>query len=1155
MRLIIIILTIAFLTIATIGKSQTITYSGTDVKLETIFIVIKQQTGYSVLSNAGLIKLAKPITIKAKKIPLETFLQQVLKDQPLEYSIEDKTIIISKKINRENIDNTNEVPVNGALNVRGKIINENGEPVVATVSVKGSSEAISTDGKGAFFLKNIDPNGILVISSINIEPLEVKISGRDDLKMIQVKTRIKEEETVVVANTGYQKVKPNETNGSYVVIDNKKLNEQAGTNIIDRLKGVTNGMLFNANKTDSRGLPNPYTIRGLSTIEGVLTPLIVVDNFPYKGDINNINPADVSSVTILKDAAATSIYGASGGNGVIVITTKRSSFNQKLRVSTNVNTLITEKPSLDKLYQLSSPEYIDLEEYLFNNAFNFNGALLNAYNPVTPAVEIFLKRRDKKISAEDSAKQIDALKQIDSREQLYKYFYQNAVTQQYSLNLSGGSNNLAWLIAGNYDKVVSNLAAQNSRTNIYFRNTYRPVKKATIELGIYYTNTQSKNVGKPAPRPIRNAPYISYVDEYGNPLSVPNQYRESFLETLRGGNLLDWKYYPLEDYKHSIGKARTDEILGNLSVGYQLLKGIDINLYYQYQRQTGETKSIADKESYSVRSLVNSFTDLSYPTTEPQLRNPVPYGNILTQSIAGPRYSNYFRVQGNINKSIGEHNITALVGFEVGDVVKEADFSTAIYNYNTNPSFHGVVDYLKEYRDFVTGTSKTIPGAPRETSTETYNRTISVYSNASYTFRKLYSFSASARKDAANIFGVSTNDKWKPLWSAGMGWQISGERFYHFSALPFFRLKLTYGYTGIVDPSKSAIVRLRLNGTDPDTRMPRAQIPFGGFDNKELRWEKTGQVNIGIDFRSSKNILSGSIEYYSKKSSDLYGRSPIDITNGTESTTKNTADIVSKGVDVQLTTKNINKLLKWSSTLIFNYNTGKVVKYLNEAAQDIRNLVGLDGNKISPIVGKPLYAIVALPGGGLDANGNPQGYDKDGKLSTDYNALLSGNNFFYKGTTAPLFFGSLNNQFLWRNLFFNCNILYYLGYYFRKPALSYQSMLQSGIVPADFIKRWQKPGDEFSTNVPSFIYPVINDSRDVFYQWSEINVLPADHIRLQYVNLGYSFDKNKMQLAFNIANLNMILWRANKENIDPEFPSSNTILPSKIYTIRFSANL
>src|SRR6185312_7798976 len=189
------------------------------------------------------------------------------------------------------------------------------------------------------------------------------------------------------------------------------------------------------------------------------------------------------------------------------------------------------------------------------------------YAALTPAVEVYLARRNGSITAADSAQQIDRLKGIDSRQQYSKYFYKPAFTQQYALNLRGGSNNLAWLVSGTYDKNKDNLSSIYEKMNFRFSNTYRPAKNLQLNLDVYYTASKSVT-GKYSYNTItningRHIPYAQFADDNGASLPVTNFYRNQYIDTAGGGKLLDWKYYPLEDYKHNTGTTRIDEIIAN----------------------------------------------------------------------------------------------------------------------------------------------------------------------------------------------------------------------------------------------------------------------------------------------------------------------------------------------------------------------------------------------------------------------------------------------------------------------------------------------------------------------------------------------------------------------------------------------------------------
>lgn len=335
MRLTTILILATCLQASARGNAQTVSLNVKDQPLAAVFKEIKKQTGYSFFYKVSLKNKFRNVTVQLKNARLEQALEEVLKNQGLAYEIVSKTVVIKERPSISFQPSSNALPAGPPIDVHGRIVNEKGDPVAASIVVKGTGKGTSTNDNGEFELKGVDDNATLVISGVSIESFEVKVNGRSELVMnARMKTTIGENITIE-ANTGYQRVKPNEVTGSLVVVDNKTLNQQVGSNILNRLDGVAAGVIFP--KQNLQNGPN-FMIRGLSTINGPKNPLIVVDNFPYDGDINNINPNDVENITVLKDAAATAIWGAQrGANGVIVITTKKGRFNQPLKVDFNSN--------------------------------------------------------------------------------------------------------------------------------------------------------------------------------------------------------------------------------------------------------------------------------------------------------------------------------------------------------------------------------------------------------------------------------------------------------------------------------------------------------------------------------------------------------------------------------------------------------------------------------------------------------------------------------------------------------------------------------------------------------------------------------------------------------------------------------------------------
>ena len=1049
------------------------------------------------------------------------------------------------------------------IDIKGKIINERSEPVEATIEVKGTKKVTGTDANGEFTLFKVADNASLLVSGININTFEIKVNGRTNLPSLIATTKItKDKEVIIEASTGYQVLKPNELNGSVVVIDNKTLNQQVGTNILNRLNGVASGLLFNIGKSNSNPQNNTgISIRGLSTINGPLDPLIVLDGFIYEGNINNINPNDIENITLLKDAAAASMWGARAGNGVIVITSKRGRLNQKMLVSVNANVIVQEKPNLFSLPQMSSADYIDVEEQLFNNGYFDDRINFQPYLSLTPAIEVLLKKRNNLISADEATAQLNSLKATDARTQYNKYVYQPAITQQYGVSLRGGTNNNAYTFSFGYDRNNADLRSQFNKLNIKVDNTFQPIKKLRLDIGVYYTNSHSVS-GLSAYNSIRVGerlvPYYNIADNNGQALPVATTYNAAFTDTAGGGKLLDWKYYPLTDYKHDRTTSDVQELYSRLGVNYTLSDAFNIDLKYQYQIQSSKNERLADILSYQARNTINSFSQVDPATGV--IKYIVAPGGIRSLGNASVA-SQTLRGQLNFKKVWGEHAVNAIAGAEQREVKGWSDSYTA-YGYNADPLTIAGTDFVNGYPDFIRGYPIGISGQP--TSSKTTFRFTSVYANASYILKERYSLSASVRRDGSNIFGANTNDKWKPLWSVGAGWKISEEKFYHFPLVEILKLRISFGYSGNVNLAISAQPVAMYVGNDSYTNYPFARIQ--NLNNPDLRWEQSKQLNIGLDFGFKKNVLSGSIDWYNKQGIDLYGSTLFDYTAAgfNNVVTKNVANSKGTGIDIVLNSKNIDREIKWVTSLLFSYNKTITTKYYSPDANQAHILLG-GGNTIIPVVGKDLYGIVAYKWGGLDTQGNPQGY-LHGQLSTDYVGIsneiaekeLKGGNIVYIGSGTPHYFGSFINTVSWKQFSLSINLAYKFDYYFFKSSINYDALIYSGGGHSDFAKRWQKSGDEALTNVPAFIYS--NDyNRDNLYLNSSVNVLKGDHIRLQYINLSYSpvlrVGNKKtfkgIELYANAANLG-IIWRANKEHLDPDYPTS--LAPAKIWAVGVRCN-
>lgn len=1130
---------------AAVSGQQQITLRKTDATLAQVLRELEKQSGKQFVYFDQDLAIAKRVTIDVRNLGLEQVLATLFKNQPLTYSVYEKNVVIKRAVPQA--PPTTETPALPPA-VHGRITNEKGEPVAGvSIALKGGKVVGVSNDNGEFTLNNIPDGATLVFSGVNIQTYETKLNGRTELAIAAKAKVVALEDVTIEANTGYQKVKPNEVTGAINVVTNQQINQQAGTNILKRLDGMAPAILFDTKRTTPTKKLG-ITVRGLSSISGPLDPLIVLDGFIYEGDINNINPNIVDNVTLLKDAAATSIWGARAGNGVIVITTKKGKFNQPLRVNVSSTVIVNSKPDLYYLPQMSSSDYINVEQFLYKNGA-YNSQFTATTRPaLSPAVEIFRKRSLGQITAADSSSQIDALKSIDIRDQFNRYFYSNPVTQQYTAGLTGGSANNAYSFVAAYDKSLNELSARYQKMNVKIDNQFRLLKNLTVNTSIYYTNSKNES-GKPAYGSIVVAgtarPYTQFADDAGNALSVDIALRGLYTDTAGAGKLLNWKYYPLEDYKHNTTTTNLQELFASLALQYRVNDFLSADISYQYQRQQSSVVQWMDDQSFFARDLINRYTNLNQ--TSALLRNPVAIGGIRKESNRNIR-SQTVRGQVNFNKTWGDHNVSAITGAEGREVYSNGDDFT-IYGYNTDPFTSANTDFVNSYPLYLGGTA-VIPGRANTTS-DVFNRFISAYGNAVYTYRKRYNFSLSGRRDGANVFGANTNDRWKPLWSTGLGWRLSEEPFYHLAFLPELRLRATYGFSGNVDLTKTALPI----ATYSTTANPYTGYRYGNIsvlNDPDLRWEKVGTINFGADFGLKRNIVFGSVDWYFKKSTDLFGPALYDYTTfgATQVITKNVASTEGHGLELSLHSNNLTGKISWRTDLYYSHQTNQTTNYYSTATNSDQLFLGA-GSAIIPAVGRPLYAIVAYRWGGLDANGNPVGF-VNGQRSIDYNAIAGeattkgvGGNLVYMGSALPTDFGSLNNTISYKSFTLSVLLSYKFGFYFRRTAMSYSGLIAGGAGYSEFQDRWQKPGDELRTNVPSFIYPNPSTLRDDFYTAAEINVLKGDFIRLQNINLSYSIQREQwkhspfgeLRCFVSAANLG-ILWRANHYGLDPEYPSS-----------------
>jgi TonB-linked SusC/RagA family outer membrane protein len=1021
----------------------------------------------------------------------------------------------------------------------GRVLDSASQVPLAGASVRLGHGGGQTGPDGIFHIQLPADTGTLVITYTGYRPLFTHFTdlANRDYYLSAIAGNLKE----LVVSTGYQQLPAERATGSFATVDNTLLNRRVSTDVLSRLEDVTPGLIFNRNVP---GRVNDISIRGQATLFSNAQPLIVLDNFPYDGDLNNINPNDVENVTVLKDAAAASIWGSRAGNGVIVITTKKGHYNRPVHLSFNSNVTVGAKPNLFYASKMSTSDFIDVEQLLFSRGFYNNSANSPNHTALTPVVDLLFAAQQGTISNAEATAQINTLRSNDVRRDFDRYYYQPSVDKQYALNLDGGTADQKYNFSVGYDHDRDNLVRNGfRRLTLQAGNTYGFLNhKLELTTGLYLTQSEiaqnNQGIGSVFMNSISGLyPYARLADPAGNPLPIVKDYRTAFVQDATSAGLLNWQYYPLQDLRIADNTSKLLDYRLNANLSYHILRSLTAQVLYLYERGITNAQNDQSADSYYARNLVNSFTQVSADGT---LSYPVPKGGILDQ-VNTTQYTQDFRGQISLDQPIGpKGELNAIAGYEIRSLNTSGN-TYRVYGYDDTHAISNPVDYVGQYSQYYfPALTSTVPY--QDAASELADHNLSWYANAAYIWDKKYTLSGSARFDQSNLFGVKANQKGVPLWSAGFSWETSQEKFYHLDWLPYLRLRATYGVSGNVNKSISAYTTAYYsNAAYSPIGQPYAMII--NPPDPELSWERIRNLNLGIDFRFAGNRLSGSLEYYHKAGLDLIGSTPVAPSTGMETFTGNNASTLGHGIDLALHSDNLKGSLKWQTNFMFSYNTDKVSGYKTEAPVSSYLQFGYGGD-VYPLQGKPLYAIYSYKWAGLDPlNGNPRGY-LNGQVSEDYAAIIAAatpENIVYNGPARPTAFGALRNTFSWKGFSLSANVSYRLGYYFRKSSVRYSTVLRGQGGSSDYALRWQHPGDETRTHVPS-MPSAVDLNRDNLYTYADILVASGDNIRLQDVNLSYDILRSPVSaLPFSHASVYLyannlaLLWKANNFGIDPDY--------------------
>ena len=1209
MKLIIVLMTTAFLQIGFAAEAQRITLSEKDASLIKIFKDIRVQSRYDFFGDIELLQKARPITIDVKDATIDDVLLLCFANQALTYTVSNKIVVFKKKKDFAKDIDTGYLPQDSLI-FKGKVVDEKGLPMPgATIKIKASKRVTKT-GSDGFFSILAHKKGAIEISFIGYITKEISLSGLNNASNISIVLLPGQNQLgeVSIVSTGYQDIPKEQAPGSFEIITKEQLQHSNSPNLLKRLEGITTSMDFNnpnsgnANLSSNNTKKSPLiglTIRGKNTLAapGVGADLssnsgqilVVIDGIPSPYTIDEINPDDVESINILKDAVSASIWGSRASNGVIVIKTKRGSYNKPVSVSFNTNLNVSNKIDLFYKKYMSTSDFVDAQIQKYNNNYSQPVAdptdLFQPQPFLSPVEEIINDQRLGALTDTQAKVKLDNLRDNDVRRDLDKYFLRKALVQNHSLAIDGGSEKYAYRLSGGYSNTRNNtVPASGNRYNLNYSVSVKPIKDLSLQAIVGYneSNNTDQSGGNRLVGSSFNTgfnPYAELADEQGNPLVVPRTYRPKYLDLLTnryGDKILDMTFKPLADMNQGYFKTSIRNININLNANYKINPVFAASITYGYTYGQDERTELRGVNSYYTREQINIYTtreDYVDPFTRlpAPLKKFLPLGGIYSPQLI-KHNSQILRGQLNADKTWNEkHQLNAFAAVDINQYYS-LDRVQQLYGYDektlrTNNNLPFGIEFVRIIN--VNGlSSATIPFVPGNIS-DFKLRTLSFSSNAAYTYDRRYTFSASIRRDLNSTSGPSTNKGGTPYLSFGGLWNVANEKFYKLEWLPTLQIRATFGYNGNINALNPArpIITSVAAPTFGGNLLPYATTTY--VTNPQLRPEKSKMLNLGLSFGTKNNRFSGSVEYFIRNTSDLINEGALDPTSGYSLASYNSANLRSWGTDVTLNSINLQvEKFRWTSNLTFSYNRVKILKLFSaNGGASALQFLGLDN-----VQDYELSRIAAYQWAGLNPlTGDPQGYDADGNIlrvtadpsSPDINNLakiqavpLTGLHYF--GSAVPVYYGAFRNTFSYGGFSLTAAFQYKLGYYFRKTisnVIRYNTLFSDNVLgAAEYANRWKNPGDEKMTNVPSLVFPTSTD-RDEFYRLSEINVLKADHIRFQEINMSYAFRKTNWfiknpRIYANVNNLG-IVWRANKAGIDPDI---NDYPMPRTYGLGLSAN-
>lgn len=831
---------------------------------------------------------------------------------------------------------------------------------------------VITDVDGQFSIAI--PAGItrFFCSYVGYDVLEVKLVPGKEHYEITLHASSQMLDAVVV--TGYQTVERRKLTAAVSKLDISDETIGAVKSIDQALAGQIAGLSVSPT-SGAPGAPAKIRIRGTASLNGTQDPLWVLDGIPLEGtdvpepdelnDITNmkqssiagLNPADIENITILKDAAATAIYGARAANGVIVITTKKGKVGKPV---INFSSRFTYTPtlSLDRLNLLNSAEKVGLEMDMIRNNYSPDNHKGGVYNILSNYNELSaFQNGGWDALSSDTQAAINRLKSVNTN--WGDILFRDAFSQEYNLSLSGGTERVTYYTSFGYYKEDGNVDGVGmDRFNLVGKTSYKVNSILKVGASMFANRRKNTNyltdaygMSNPVFYSRKANPYFELYDKNGN-------YNYDY--DIQNNTDKDLGFNIFEERQNTSNESVVNSFSSIFDAELRFNDKWKLTSQFGYQLEKTSREEIADWESYAMRY----YYKLSEYSQGGETKHFLPEGG-MQKSYENSNSQITWKAMGEYRDSFNDiHELEVMAGTELRKTWYETLFSAG-YGFDrktltTKPVIFPNESYATSF--------------PLHQTTYKENAYVSFYSTASYSLLNRYTVGGSIRFDGSDLFGVDKKYRYLPLYSVSALWRLSQEPFMQQAKwVDNLVFRASYGLQGNIDKNTSPFLLGTYRSESILPGVSEDVIIINSAPNKKLRWEKTQSVNAGFDFSVLNQAINLSVDYYYRKGTDLIALRMLPLETGFTSMNVNWASMENKGVEISLSTRNITtKNFSWYTNFNFAYNGNKV---LQENIPEQQTTPGREGY--------PVGAIFALKTAGVNKEtGNMMFYNPEGEKVT-----------------------------------------------------------------------------------------------------------------------------------------------------------------------------